>query len=664
MMKTTSLPRCASKISRRAGSSLLATLIMITTFSIAVAAVLGVANHNTHTTRAQLEYEAAYTAALSGIHTTRALINHPYLAVTMLGNAKLEDDLKLVVGGASGAVKDVLKGNLTGLLTGTGGLVGGLLSRHGLGSLLNVLPDGRIVLLDLPQQNGRIVGFVNDHGNKKFTNSLFNGTAANGYQSFVDRIRITTTPVQDILSLPLDLRNVALIIESRGVVDTGHRRKERVLQERVLILPDLAELPLIGAGAALLTGGDLNVTGNTNFDVLWDPIMAKGDIDIVGLSMNSILPILPGLPLLGANLSASDKYRGPGVKIPGMQDGGQAMKEKWVKYQAGAGSKLDIKNGNLLGSLLGNLLGVTDLFSQINNGGLKLLGIPLTNSNVNLTGKFKDANVTQANGHEYGLYDKNDAGQASNGALVQNSTEVTERVDQFMDAEMDYASLKSIAIARNTYLKPISGQDQYGNQFDQPLYVAEGAVLTTDATEGEPLKKLSQLTMKDKIAAIGGQVHRDDSLRVDDQLLFIDYVGGSKENPGTVYTHELDTGFFWKGLLYICGNVHMQDATGNPGIFVKSPEQFAEDPHGLQRGQTVQNVVMDGILFATGTVSKTGSAALYGTLASKLPLDSLESPQILFNSTNLLGRLRSPVSADLEVRVVLGRVYEVDKWVN
>src|SRR5690606_23157868 len=95
--------------------------------------------------------------------------------------------------------------------------------------------------------------------------------------------------------LNLSLSDVAIIIESKGICNISGRKKERIVQERVLIYPQLDEIPVIGAAASILSGGDLDVTAN--LDVAWGPVLAVGDIKLpkleIAQKVESIIPLLP-----------------------------------------------------------------------------------------------------------------------------------------------------------------------------------------------------------------------------------------------------------------------------------------------------------------------------------------------------------------------------------
>src|SRR5690606_38301328 len=132
----------------------------------------------------------------------------------------------------------------------------------------------------------------------------------------------------------------------------------------------------------------------------------------------------------------------------------------------------------------------------------------------------------------------------------------------------------------------------------------------------------NQLSMADKISEASGLVHRTDNQKVDDSFLFVDFLTGNEDSPGAIQEYFLGNGFMYKGILYICGNVKLGDASGNPTVFAKSPEQYAADPDSVNRGQALSNVVVDGILFSKGAVTSLGNAVIYGTLGAKGTLQS------------------------------------------
>src|SRR5690606_31737842 len=160
-----------------------------------------------------------------------------------------------------------------------------------------------------------------------------------------------------------------------------------------------------------------------------------------------------------------------------------------------------------------------------------------------------------------------------NGALVQKEPAVDATVDGFLENTMNYNVWKDRAIKRNQYLRPLAGaeagESAFGNSFGQPLYVTPSGVLTTQDEGNQPLSSLNQLSMADKISEASGLVHRTDNQKVDDSFLFVDFLTGNEDSPGAIQEYFLGNGFMYKGILYICGNVKLGDASGNPTVFAK-----------------------------------------------------------------------------------------------
>jgi hypothetical protein len=270
------------------------------------------------------------------------------------------------------------------------------------------------------------------------------------------------------------------------------------------------------------------------------------------------------------------------------------------------------------------------------------------------------------------------------GAFVQNSPVVTNEVIDMTSNTLNYTVWKNFAIQRGRYIRPGSGS-QFVNDNGQLLYVKNDSnaknprVLTTSPVGATALTNLAQLTMI-------GMVPSDHNVDVNpklpdgtinpayvsDQVLFIDTPEGRASGTKRDYALNSSDAFFWKGLLYINGNLNTTGGGAFPDIWGKNPDEYAADPYGTSVGHLLVGTYMDGIMAVTGTATKTGNGVVYGTLVALGQVDGGGSPDIYYNTRNKNGLFQSDPSAQgqtatpstpqVTFRIVGQATREMDAW--
>jgi hypothetical protein len=140
---------------------------------------------------------------------------------------------------------------------------------------------------------------------------------------------------------------------------------------------------------------------------------------------------------------------------------------------------------------------------------------------------------------------------------------------------------------------------------------------------------------------------------VPDRCLFIDAPGETVEIP---------SGFFWKGLIYINGNADFPGTNARFVVRMKNPDEYAQDPTGMTTGRDISGAFLDGVMFCSGNMSRSGSAAIYGTMVLKGSYTGGGNPTIYYNSRlSKAGLFQSPGNQHLSA-IVSGPMSETGSW--
>ncbi|AXA35585.1 hypothetical protein BRCON_0808 [Candidatus Sumerlaea chitinivorans] len=649
------LPR--SKSSR--GSAMVVTLILVGIMFFAVGVMLLHVRDLSRSTLNKVLYEEAYHTAMSGLAATRNWIREPALAKAHLGST-IGGKLEKITSGAI-AFSNYVRANRdnTSLLDNL--TVSQIVSYYtafdaSLGSG-RILPDGRQVLYEFTGPDNKVIRFRNDAlGNP--TENLFSNSG-NGARAYVTRIRITTPYRSSGTSAagPYakdDLRKVTLIIESEGQVIGEPRPKTRIVQQKILIIPgtDTNTPPLVGSTAGLMSGAIVTAGGTSSLNIHWGPVVSKGPINLLGLSPLSI-PAKSGDPY---ELSAaSNKFVGAGVGD-----------EKWVKWISA--DRLYNKTGNNLTPIFPNTLNgvpVTDFFVQVLNGAFNSGAKPLTRGTLSLGGDYNWTGPGQwalPTTGERILFDPIPDGGAAypmgSGALIQNWQPVAVTVDNMINNILDYESWKSFAIANNGYIRPRAGGGGFVNERGQTLHVTPSGTLTTVSTGNTPLTSLAQISMKRLIPPDGN------TAAIPDRMLFIDTPEGRANGTPVTISLGSNDAFFWKGMIYHNGNWSTSGGGAFPTVLMKNPDEYAADPTGSSTGTRIANCYLDGLLYVTGSLSRTGNATIYGCIVTKNGYGGTGSPDIYYNSRLKAGLFSSvSVYGSLQIaEMVTGPIAELNAW--
>jgi hypothetical protein len=222
---------------------------------------------------------------------------------------------------------------------------------------------------------------------------------------------------------------------------------------------------------------------------------------------------------------------------------------------------------------------------------------------------------------------------------------------------LEYTTWKTFAIANNGYVRPKTGGG-YVNANGQTLYVTSGGVLTTVAPGNTAFVTLSQVTMKNLVPSNGN------TYGIPDRMLFIDTPEGTiNGTPVTISVNSSDN-FFWKGMIYLNGNWSTSGGGAFPDVLMKDPDQYAADPTGTTTGAKIPYCYLDGLLYVTGTLDRTGNASVYGCLVTKAGYGGTGSPDIYYN-TRLKSGLFSSISGSGSLNLaeaVTGPISERNRW--
>lgn len=641
------------------GSALVVTLILVgVMFFVTGLMVLHVRDLSRSSLNKML-YEEAYHAAMSGLAATKSWLMNPTIAKQQVGSTIGEKLEKITSGGL--ALSNYVRANRdnTTLLDNmTASQIVSYFtafdSSFGSGQ---TLPDGRQVIYEFTGPGGKVIHFRNDaFGNP--TEKLF-VSGGDGARAYVTRIRITTPYRSSGLSpagpyYKDDLRKVTLIIESEGQVLGPPRSKTRIVQQKVLLMPGVDEIdqPLLSSSAGLMSGAIVTAGGTSSLNIHWGPVLSSGPIHLLGLSPLEI-PSKTGDPY---ELEASsNKFVGAGVGT-----------EKWVKWQTS--DKLYFKQGSNVTPIFPNALNgvtVTDFFVQVLNGAFNSGTKPLVPAMLKLSGDYnwtapgQWALPTTGRGI---LFDPIPDGQTlypmGTGALVQNWPQIALEVSNTLDVALDYDFWKSFAIANNGYIRPKTGGTGYVNEKGQTLYVTPTGMLTTVATGNTLFTSLAQISMKKLVPPSGN------TSQLPDRILFIDTPQGTKNGTPVNVSLGSNDAFFWKGMIYCNGNWSTSGGGAFPTVLMKNPDEYAADPTGNSTGSLIANCYLDGLLYVTGNMSRTGNATIYGTLVTKGGYGGTGSPDIYYNSRLKKGLFASTVEQQSKVlhALISGPIAELNAW--
>ena len=512
------------------------------------------------------------------------------------------------------------------------------------------LAGGRKVLLELPINASRTIDFPNDMS-AQYTGNIFHRSGNPQPRAYVRKIRIST-PYRSSGTGPAgryvkdDLRRVSLVIEAESVIVGVGVNKNRIMHQKMLMMPEQgSELPpMAGADSALISGHVITVSGNSSLNIHWAPVYAKNNLELLGI--NPLLQSRRGV----YTLAATNKYTGAGVGD-----------EKWLRYLT-AGVFVD-KSGNaplFPSSVLptGSPV-VTDFFVQTLNNMFNTGGNPINATTLGLNG-FNYNNIANGSGQGV-LYGPRPAGSTTHelgtGAFVQNWPPVVNYVDTVINQMMSYETWKAFAIQQEGYCRP-SG-DGFVNDNGQPLYLTTSGKLTTVATNNTRFTQLRQVSMKNLVPASGN------TSEIPDRVLFVDTLEGTKNGTlGNIAMNSSDA-WFWKGLLYLNANFSTSGGGGFPGVLMKNPDQYAIDPSGAT-GTKIASCYIDGMLYVAGAMSRTGNASVYGSVIAKGGYGGGGSPDIYYNSRLKNGLFRNIEGGGSEVlaAAISGPIQELNMWVN
>lgn len=693
---------------RSRASALVGALVMVAIIGFSVGVMLLSANRSIRVSREKIMYEEAYQAAISGTHLVRAWLIDPDLMAGMTGGggggataespsligpepvmtASVESQQVLPdtvfgagagffgLGGNSNSLQGVQLAAAGGGSGTTGGSSGSsaqskieklmeqankmgqdILENYALADLTPAqtvakwfptaegtqLADGRIVLFSgFPKNASGAIASLNrtkDGPNKN--KSIFQASQEEK-PNYVADLRITTIAPNE--SGNGALRRSSFVIESKGAAVYAGTKKERVVQQRVLVYPQKTVDPLLSTNEALILNGSYTFNGNSHALVNWAPALAKGDMKLVkffsiGKKGNDYV-VDAGNKVNAGRVTPNDG------KITGVTD-------YWLKWMTGQNGRLLSGDTPLFSGLPS---GISDFFTELYTG--RIPGI--TPDTVKFAGGYKP--VTSYTPPEpgskgdpktnplRGLVDLDKEGNQV-GSLVQGSKAVDERIDNFFQRDADPEALKRMAVAAGTYIK-WSSAGYFVNSDNQALYVDNTGGLSPYSSSGALLRSVSQLSMTKLIKDKSGPVSIHSREAIPDRILYIDKPGQSVDLSG----------FFWKGIMYANCNI-MGNGKGDADLYVKDPDQYQSDPFDIEKKRhTLEGVFLDGILIVNGTVNLGGNMTIYGTLATTRNLDLNGTPNIYYNSANGTGRMQKPTEEPQEQRVIAGRITEPDDY--
>lgn len=683
-MRSLTIRPAALLPSKRRGSALIATLIVLALVAFSVAAMLHNVSQLSRATQDKIAWEEDYHVAMSGIQMAKAWLIKANLAAAHLPSA----DATKFIGMTSGSIalcKHVKtnRDNTALLNSMTATDIANYYSTFMTVAGTDIY-GGRKVLWEYkgPGNNGKAIVFQNDAASTP-TGSIFG--ASDNVRSYVSSIRFTTpfrsdgtSPGGDKFQKD-DLRQVSIIMEATGITEGAGRTKSRTIRQKLLVVPgeDVStgqNAPPLSPGSAIVAGNSLTISGSSHMDVNWGPVQVKGDADLLDIEPMTYDNALKRIRL---NLSNNPvKWHGAGFTNSAAGVG----LDKWMKWQVSGllykkqgSSRSEIiprwnPNTNQFvdapnnGSVTATTQVVADIFSQINlvvpataqtnvfQGNLPLF----TWAGVRLpSGYWKQGDtipILESEAQSNGLIGtKNGSNQytVGQGALVQRAPYVATAVDNFMNNDMNYTTWKAFAQAKNLYAKPGSGG--FVNASNIPLYVKPTDKTLVAIPTGQPIPsghirftELQQVSMRDLANAAGGY-----TLDIPDRILFIDTAQGTANGTPTNISLGSNDAFFWKGLFYLQGNLTLGGSGNAPTVNMKNPDQYAQylsNPTLYKtNGFMIPRTICDGILYASGTVDRTGNSAVYGTVVAKGGMGSGGGPDIYYNSRNKMGLFQEKI---------------------
>jgi len=660
----------------RRGSAIIGALVMTAILALSIGIMLSSSRTAIQRSADRIAYEEAYQTALAGTHIARAWLVNPELAGDMLGGtsvaaasigsdgavtlamnqqntarislvsndmagtmatasaSSVESDLETIIQKAVAMnqqiMEDVKNGNYTDMY--------GPAVRFGDLVKSTTLSGGRKLVYNFP--GSPIVSFDSRPGQKGVT---FNGAAAGGNKSYVEWVRLTTPGTDNVTSA--SLRETTFIVEAKGVAEYAGVKKERVVQQRVLIKPNEPQNPLIGANEAILTQQFISVKGESSANIHWAPVLSQMDLNLDFISQitdatkNGVRNITLNLNKQKANIAGARVYEsGNGSAFNGYLD-------EWLQYKTGVNGRLMAgASGNsnvpMFGAITGGSYGSAqefDFFKELANGtfgtGTSINNLVLSYSGGGGEGwqgtnyGSNQTDVTSVN-NPNGLFDP-DNGYA--GSLVQGDDAVDERVEEFF-TEMSYDALRAYAEAHASY------------------YTWDGTNLTNVATGKIETPTMKMANTSDPLSPAAPS----------DRILFVDSPAKSQDAPfGEAFTIP----GFWKGVVYANGPMKFPGSSGAQTVQMRSPIQFQEFRAGKTPSTSVlshSKVILDGIVICNGSVDmSTGGGVVYGTVAAKGGVKVGANFSIFYNPANGEGRLRDTSSEWQPYNLVAGKLYEV-----
>lgn len=726
-----SIRQVCRTLSKR-GSALVLTLMMAVILAIVIAAMLYGVREFGRSNSDKLAYEENYHAAIGGSEMVKSWLMDPALAKSMLGE-DIGGKFKAITTGSIQLTSNVLehKNDTTWLSGRTTQQIADYYRNADGGSFISSVPTeiengARRVLWEW---SGDLLVYQNDFSTSESSEGRPSGLllsglsgSATGVRSKVTKMRITTPYRTDKSSndsgrtacgdwVKDNLLLVSLIVDTEAKTITQGVEKTRYIQQKLLIAPTTtktlttsiyqppSDSPPMSPGGSIVAGGAVTIQGSSQLNVYWGPIQVDGKIDMLEYS-----PV--ALNSSGKwELSIGNKSTGPGIYVT--LDDGAVVLEKWLRWQSS--NMLYKKQGSNEIAIFPNMpsqtgnIPVTDFFAQLMNGSFQYY------DNVSHTWKnygAADVALTPYSGTvktpaSFGIsvdgglsvyYDALKTGgyNVGTGGYVQNTAAIGQMVQNTINNDMKYSVWKQYAIQKNGYCKWNSSASQFVNATGIKLWVKSDRTLISgnaQPTGTTAFTNLKQISMKPLLPSNGN------SYNITDQILFVDTpqgnpVGvsnsgtpGASSSPGQAYNLNFNSSddFFWKGLMYVNGSVNTSGGGAFPTVFMQSPDEFAADPTqstiGLsgeaKKGHHIANCYLDGILFADGSVTRTGNASVYGTLVSKHGGNSGGGPSIYYNCRNRFGLFQPPpiittneediVDPDNR-RTIMGPIRELEAW--
>ncbi len=622
--------------SRRA-SAIIGALVITGIVALAVGIMLSTTRTAIRRSADRLTYEEAYQAALAGTHIARAWLVDPPLVGTMSGNfsngknaSTTQADIQNLVDRATAMNKTIsteVAAKLLAKLPITNMNLYGT-SRYATAGFTipnTSLSGGRKLLYHIPCNP--LVTLINNAGQPKFTKNLFQGTPAGGHKNYVEWVRITTPGTDAETSA--SLRETTFIVEAKGVSEYAGVKKERVVQQRILIKPNKPGEPLLSATESILTGGAFSAQSMSSGNVHWGPVLAKGDI--TNPFINIFTQTTQGKLFKGWELTFKQSQKanmaGAGVAESGNNGSNfNGILDTKLQWKTGVNGKIYGYQGEyMFKNLFPQPVGEFDFFKSLLAGTLNIGLTPINKNNLELDSAFTDRGTDLTNPLKYnGLYDT----ALGSGAMVQKSPSVDTRINSFF-GDVNYEKLKTYA----------QSHDAYYTWNGSTLKNAAGTVVSMPTmTPGNT----------DTLAANA----------VSDRMLFVDSVAGTEATP---FTKAVQLPAFWKGVVYANGPIETSGAGSAPNIIMRSPEQFTQF---RQYGSSTpapkegNGVFVDGIVICNGTADLGANGAIYGTLAAKTGVITGANFSIFYNSANGEGRMKDTSTGAQPYNLIAGKLYE------